>query len=87
MSHHRRGRAVNSQMPQTKVPSTAGARGTINQYDRAPFSAHPRDTGNGGIPLKIFESHGEKLPKDHPPGQTAPPRGTGTPPLGKRRFS
>lgn len=82
----KRGRAVNTQMPQTKVPGTMGAKGSIHQYPDSPFSTFTHDTGNGGIPTKIMESHGERLPKDAPPAQTAPPRGKGMPSAGKRRW-
>jgi hypothetical protein len=84
---HRRGPTVNSQMPKDKPPALKGAKGSINQYPDAPFSAHPHMSGGpGGLPVKIMESHGEKVPTDHPPSQNSSNKGRGTPPMGKRRW-
>ena len=83
----KRGRAVNTQMPSEKATPIHGSGGhAIEQYDCAPFSRHPHDVGSGGIPVKIFESHGERLPKDHTGAQTSAMSAKGTPPPGQRRF-
>jgi hypothetical protein len=84
----KRGSPVRSQMPQDRPPAIRGAKGSINQYPHGPFSGWPHDSGGpGGLPVKIMESHGERLPTDHAPGQAAPPKPTGRPAIGKRRWS
>jgi hypothetical protein len=87
MSHNRRGRAVNTQMPSDRTLSVHSSNpGDAENYDRAPFSAHPHDVGNGGIPVKIFGRFGERLPADHTPGQTSARGARGTPSPRQRRF-
>lgn len=86
MSHTRRGRAVHTQMPTDRTPSTHASAHAEEFYTKPPFSKFKRDVGPSGIPLKIFETHGERLPKDHPPGQTSAMSARGTPSPGQRRF-
>ena len=78
---------VNSQMPRSKtLPLTASSNALNDNSAYAPLSAYPHDLGTGGIPVKIMERHGERLPTTHAPAQTSPPRGRGMPKMGSRRF-
>lgn len=65
------GRPVRTQMPSSPIPGMTSSKGT---YDRgkAPFDK-PHDTGNGGIPVKIFhEFPGQGTGKRLTPTQVSP---------------
>jgi hypothetical protein len=51
-----RSSTVNSQMPRASRPSLEGNPGRYRASE-APFD-RPQDTGNGGIPVKMYESMG-----------------------------
>jgi hypothetical protein len=90
MSHRKA--VVRTQMPSgggKGVPTPhATDRRTLEQYPDPPFSAHPHDAGGpGGLPLKIMEDHGERLPKSVSPSFAAASGMKGAPAPGNRRFS
>jgi hypothetical protein len=78
---------VRSQMSSGhKTPSPHGPKSAYENYHAAPFSAHPHDVGTGGIPVKVGETLGEKVPSTHSAAFSSPKADRGGPAPGQRRY-
>lgn len=83
---HTRKSPVRSQMSSGKTPSPHGPRSAYENYRAAPFSAHPHDVGAGGIPTKVGETLGEKVPTTTSAAFSSPKADRGGPNPGRRRY-